>query len=594
MLTVSPARIPLKRQDAAEGGCRRLSWGMMNARERSGQTATMDTGNLADRLDSWKEIAAFLRRDVRTVQRWEKKEGLPVYRHLHDKLGSIYAYRNELMEWFKARQQSGAGVGQQNGEAHKVKLAVLPFGNLSDAKEDAYFSDGLTEEMITQITRLQAPELAVIARTTAEHYNPSSKSLEQMKKDLGVGYVLEGKVRRGGNRVRITAQLIQLKDQTQLWAETFERDLSDVLSVQADIAQAIARQINLALNLSERTLASEPVKHQVQPAAYDYYLKARYNLHRMTPVAISKSIKDFEEATWADFHYAPAYAGMASAYALLAIAPFDFLPPREAMPAAEKAARRALDIDSSCAEAHTALALVNHHYHWKWKAAEQSYERAIELNPDHADTHLWYSWLLLALGRRDAAFDEIEQTMSIVQETDPHRLVAVHTTRAAAYYFGREYQRAVEECEKAEQLDPKYFMLHFIAGRAHMRLNNYAKAISHLKLARTGTGEMPLMDAALGLAYAVSGKKGLTAKLAEQFKAAAKTRYIPPTYFGMLFAGLGDKDKALEWLEKAFEERADGLTWLNVEPMLDELRPDPKFQDLVRRIGLPSSAGPNS
>ncbi|HEX9254394.1 MAG TPA: tetratricopeptide repeat protein [Candidatus Angelobacter sp.] len=229
---------------------------------------------------------------------------------------------------------------------------------------------------------------------------------------------------------------------------------------------------------------------------------------------------------------------------------------------------------------------MDHHYHWKWKEAQAGYERAIELNPDHADTHLWYSWLLLALGRRDAAFDEIEQTMSIVQDTDPHRLVAVHTTCAAAYYFGREYQRAVEECEKAEQLDPEYFMLHFIAGRAYMRLNEYAKAIAHLKQARTETGEMPLMDAALGLAYAVSGKKAETMKLAEAFKAAAKKRYIPPTYFGMLFAGLGDKDKAMMWLEKAFADRADGLTWLNVEPMLDEVRSDPRFQDLIRRIGL--------
>jgi TolB-like protein len=551
----------------------------------------MTTGNPADRLDSWKEIASYLRRDVRTVQRWEKKEGLPVYRHLHDKMGSIYAYRNELTGWFNTRQQSGAAgvaAGRQEGQAEKTKLAVLPFGNLSGAKEDDYFSDGLTEEMITQITRLQASDLAVIARTTAEHYDSSSKSLEQMKKDLGVGYVLEGKVRRGGNRVRITTQLIQLKDQTQLWAETYERDLSDVLSVQADIAQAIAREINLALNLSESTRLSElqKGKGRVQPAAYDAYLKARYNLHQMTPSAISKSIEDFEQAIKLDQNYAPAYAGLASAYALLAIAPFDLLPPHEAMPKAEKAARKSLQLDSSFAEAHTALALVDHHYHWKWKEAQAGYEQAIELNPDHADTHLWYSWLLLALGKRDAAFDEIEQTMSIVQETDPHRLVAVHTTRAAAYYFGREYQRAVEECEKAEQLDPGYFMLHFIAGRAHMRLNNYAQAIAHLKSSRTGTGEFPLMDAALGLAYAVSGKKGLTAKMAEQFKAAAKKRYIPPTYFGMLFAGLGDRKMALEWLEKAFEERADGLTWLGVEPMLDELRNDSRFQDLIRRIGL--------
>jgi TolB-like protein len=502
----------------------------------------MTTGNPADRLDSWKEIASYLRRDIRTVQRWEKKERLPVYRHLHDKLGSIYAYRNELTDWFKTRELSGASVATDTrveGQAEKIKLAVLPFGNLSGAKEDDYFSDGLTEEMITQITRLQASELAVIARTTAEHYDASSKSLDQMRKDLGVGYVLEGKVRRGGNRVRITAQLIQLRDQTQLWAETYERDLSDVLSVQADIAQAIAREINLVLNLSQSTRLSDlqKGKGRVQPAAYDAYLKARYNLHQMTPSAISKSIEDFEGAIQIDEKYAPAYAGLASAYALLAIAPFDLLPPHEAMPKAEKA-------------------------------------------------HLWYSWMLLALGRRDAAFDEIEQTMSIVQETDPHRLVAVHTTRAAAYYFGREYQRAVDECEKAEQLDPEYFMLHFIAGRAYMRLNEHAKAIAHLKQARTETGEMPLMDAALGLAYAVSGKKAETMKLAEAFKAAAKKRYIPPTYFGMLFAGLGDKDKAMMWLEKAYEDRADGLTWLNVEPMLDEVRSDPRFQDLIRRIGL--------
>ena len=551
----------------------------------------MTSSNLADRLDSWKEIASYLRRDVRTVQRWEKKEGLPVYRHLHDKLGSIYAYRNELTDWFNTRQQSSSTVAtgnRQEGLAEKIKLAVLPFGNLSGAKEDDYFSDGLTEEMITQITRLQASELAVIARTTAEHYDSSSKSLDQMRKDLAVGYVLEGKVRRGGNRVRITAQLIQLKDQTQLWAETYERDLSDVLSVQADIAQAIAREINLALNLSQSTRLSDLQKAngKVQPAAYDAYLKARYNLHQMTPGAISKSIEDFERAIQLDEKYAPAYAGLASAYALLAIAPFDLLPPREAMPKAEKAARTALELDSSFAEAHTALALVNHHYHWKWEEAAAGYELAIELNPDHADTHLWYSWLLLALGRRDAAFDEIEQTMSIVQETDPHRLVAVHTTRAAAYYFGREYQRAVDECEKAKQLDPEYFMLHFIAGRAYMRLNEHPKAIAHLKQARTETGEMPLMDAALGLAYAVSGKKAETLKLADAFKAAAKKRYIPPTYFGMLFAGLGDKDKTMMWLEKAYDDRADGLTWLNVEPMLDDVRSDPRFQNLIRKIGL--------
>src|SRR5258707_3547843 len=492
----------------------------------------MTTGNPADRLDSWKEIASYLRRDVRTVQRWEKKEGLPVYRHLHDKLASIYAYRNELTDSCTTRQQSGAPVattGRQEGQGEKIKLAVLAFGNLSGAKEDDYYSDGLTEEMITQITRLQASDLAVIARTTAAHYDSSSKSLEQMKKELGVGYVLEGKVRRGGNRVRITTQLIQLIDQTQLWAETYERDLSDVLSVQADIAQAIAREIKLVLNLSQSARLSDLQKGQgrVQPGAYDAYLRARYNLHQMTPSAISKSIEEFERALELDQRYAPAHAGLASAYALLAIAPFDLLPPHEAMPKAEKAARKALELDDSLAEAHAALALVNHHYHWNWKAAEAGYKRAIDLNPDYAAAHYWYSWLLLALGKRTEAFEEIERTMLIVQQTDPHRLVAVHATRAQAYYFGREFKRAVEECEKALELDPDHFMLHFILGRAYMRMGNHVRAIAQLKLAKTV--DFPLMGAALGLAYAVSGRKDQTQKIAGAFKAAAKKRSIPPT-----------------------------------------------------------------
>jgi TolB-like protein/Tfp pilus assembly protein PilF len=543
----------------------------------------MTTSNPADRLDSWKEIAAFVRRDVRTVQRWEKREGLPVYRHQHDKLGSIYAFRAELEEWFGSRQQSSPAAGSD-----KIKLAVLPFQNLSGNAEDAYFSDGLTEEMTTQLTRLQPSELAVIASSTAEHYDSTKKSLDQMKRDLGVDYVLEGKVRRAEKKVRITARLSEVQDQTQMWAETYERDLSDVLGVQAEIAQAIAREINLALNLSEtaRLTGLQRGQARVHPAAYDAYLKARYHLHAMKPAEIRQSIEDFERAVQLDPSYAPALAGLASAWALLAIAPFDVLPPHEAMPRAEAAARRALGLDESLAEAHAALALVHHHYHWNWKEAEAEYERAIELNPTYAAAHLWYSWLLLALNKREAALQEIERTMGIVQETDPHRLVVVHATRAQAYYFGREFERAIGECEKALRLDPEHFMLHYILGRAYRRLGQSAKAIAQLKTARKTSGDMPLVDAVLGLAYAVSGHKEQAQKVIDAFKAASRKRYIPPTYFGILYAGLGDKDQTLVWLEKAFQERADLLTWLNVEPMMDDVRSDPRFQDLIRRIGL--------
>ncbi len=550
--------------------------------------------NSADRLDSWKEIASYLRRDVRTVQRWEKKEGLPVHRHQHDKLGSVYAFRADLETWFTTRQQSGesaAGegrIGDSRSGNGKTRMAVLPFTNVNADPEQDYFSDGLTEEMITQLTRLQPERLAVIALSTAMNYKASNKPLEQIQRELGVDHVLQGRVRKAGERVRITAQLVALKDQTQLWAETYERDVRDILAVQAEIAQAIAREIHVMVIGTEQSRLSGLKAGNValNPRAYENYLKARYHLHGITAAIMSKSIEYFENAIRDEPRYAPAHAGLASAWGLLAIAPFDLLPPREAMPKAESAARRSLELDDSLPEAHTALALVQHHYHWDWNAAETSYRRAIDLNPDYATAHLWYSWLLLALGRRSEAFDEIDQTLDIVQQTDPHRLVGVQATRALAFYFNRDYDRAVQECRNAMELNPDYFMLHYILGRSYARLGKHAEAIAELKPKGTAPGEVPLMDAALGLAYAVEGKKAQTEKIVGAFQAYVKKRYVPATYFGILFAALGDIDQALTWLEKAYEERADGLTWLNVDPMLDALKTNARFQALIKKIGL--------
>src|SRR6266849_5042846 len=543
------------------------------------------TSNPADRLDSWKEIAVYLRRDVRTVQRWEKKEGLPVYRHQHDKLGSVFAYQTELAAWFKSRQHTAATTEKEDG---KIRLAVLPFANLNAGPEEDYFSDGLTEEMITQITRLQPGRLVVIAHDTAMHYKARNKPLEQMKQELGVDYVLVGKVRRAEQRVRITAQLVEVEDQTQLWAETYERDLSDILALQADIAQAIAKEIHLVLHGSESTRLSDLQRggSRVHPAGYDAYLKARYHLHEMLPASISKSIEHFERAVQQDSKHAPAHSGLASAYALLAIAPFDMLPPHQAMPKAEAAAKRSLELDDSLPEAHTALALVHHHYHWKWKEAEAGYLRAIELNRDYAPAHLWYSWLLLALGRNKEAVGEIEQTLAIVQESDPRRMVAVHATRAGAYYLARQYKQAVEEAEKGLELNSNHFMLHYMMGRAYALMNMNAKAIAQLKPKGIPAGEIPLLDAALGLACAVDGQRDQAARKLEALKVLAKKRYVPATYFGMLYGGLGDIKQALEWLEKAYQERADGLLWLNVDPMLDGIRLLPQFKNLISRIGL--------
>ncbi|HKW74612.1 MAG TPA: hypothetical protein VJN64_03735 [Terriglobales bacterium] len=536
-----------------------------------------------DRLDSWKEIASYLKRDVRTVQRWEKREGLPVHRHQHEKLGSVYAFSSELARWFENRRHSLPAH-----PAEKIKLAILPFRDLTS--DDQYFSEGLTEEMITEATRLQSAGLSVLAGHTAAEYDESTASLAQMKTRLGVDYVLQGRVRRAGTRVRITAQLSEIQDHTQLWANTYERDLQDLLGVQAEIAQAIAHEIGLALNLKEtdRLRDLQHGKTRVEPAAYDAYLKGRYYLHQMSPTAIEKSVEEFERAVQLDATHAPSHAALASANALLAIAPFDLKPPREAMPRAEAAARKALELDPSLAEAHTALALVQHHYHWNWSQAEAEYRRSLELNPSHAATHLWYSWLLLASRRQAEALAEIDRTLQIVQETDPRRLVAVHATRAQAYYFGRDFERALTEGEKGLQLDSSHFMLRYILGRCCMRLAQPEKAIMHFKAASSTPGEVPLVDAALGLAYAVTGDKEQTTKISDALRHTIATRYIPPTYFAMLYAGLGDRTRALMWLEKALAERADGLTWLAVEPMLDDMRDDPRFQELLRKIGLPA------
>ena len=255
------------------------------------------------------------------------------------------------------------------------------------------------------------------------------------------------------------------------------------------------------------------------------------------------------------------------------------------MPQAEAAAKRALELDNTLAEAHGALALVLHHYHWDWAKAESSYQQALECNPDYYVTHLWYSWLLLALGRRKEAFAELKKAQVTAQETDPERMVTVHATRAAAHYLGREYPQAAEEFGKALQVSPDYFMLHYVLGRSASQSGS-EQSETESKQAPKSPGEIPLMDTAWGLVNAVNGRKDQTEETIRTLEAAAKKRYVPATYFGMLYAGLGKKDLALTWLEKAYEERADGLTWLNVLPALDGLRSEPRFQDLLRRIGF--------
>ena len=553
----------------------------------------------SDYLDSWKEIAGYLKREVRTLQRWEKEENLPVHRHQHETLGSVFAYKSELDAWCRQRQlrpqpeaipprdirgAESRRLPRPRTESWKIRLLVLPFGNLSGDPGQEYFSDGLTEEMITHLGRLEPQRLGVIGRTTAMHYKGSSKRIDQIGDELGVDYMLEGSVRRDADRVRITAQLVRANDQTHLWAETYDRDVRDVLALQYDVAQRIAREIRLALPPGEQ--ARLVASRQVNPEAYEAYLKGRSQWYERTTQALGKSIQYFQQAIQKEPNYALAYAGLADAYGLLAILPWDGLSPREAMPKAKAAALKALEIDDTLAEAYSSLAMILHRYEWDWEGAEQNYRRAIHLNPNNARPHLWYSWLLLAAGRSEEALLELKEAEEVTKRIDPLGLVDIRATLANSMYLGQQYDRAIDACLTAYELNPNYFLLHYVLGRSYAQKRMYAQSIRVLEGAvGSCTGNL-LLVATLGNTYALSGHKAKALKVLEELKELRKQRYIPGIYFAAICAGLRDKDQAFVWLEKCYEERSDGLTYLKVERLFDPLRSDPRFADLLRRMNL--------
>jgi len=547
------------------------------------------------RLDSWKEIAAFLRRGVRTVQRWEATEGLPVHRHQHAKLGSVYALKSEVTAWWESREAkrraapvrpvTRPGAPARRGEAgeRRSRLLVLPFVNLSgDAKQD-YLSDGLTEEMINRLARLHPGRLGVIARTTALSYKSGAKPADQIAAELDLDYILEGSVRGAGDRIRVSAQLVDAREHTHLWAENYDRGLSDVLEVQASLAAAIAREVRLAITPESHGTAAS---RAVDPEAYQAYLMGRYLFNKMTPDSLAQSLEWFERAVAKDSSLVLAYAGIAQAYGLLTTVPFDALPPREAMPKAAAAARKALELDPSLPEAQAALGLVLHHYEWKWDEAERCYQRALELNPDYSAALLRYAWLLLARGRAADALARISRAQEIAEELDPHLLVAIRATRAAALYYARNFDAAIAECRAALALDKNDFLLHYLLGCAQLRKGALAAGLATFKEAKAAWRDVPLVATGVGLAQAIAGRKKHAVAILERLEEQRKQRYIPAIYLGILCAGLRDYDRAFKWLERAFEERADGLVLLNADPMVDGMRKEPRFQSFVERLGL--------
>jgi TolB-like protein/DNA-binding winged helix-turn-helix (wHTH) protein/Tfp pilus assembly protein PilF len=455
----------------------------------------------------------------------------------------------------------------------RVMMAVLPFQNLTgDAAQD-YFSDGLTEEMITQLGNLDPEHLAVIARTSVMHYKDKQKPLDEIGRELQVQYVLEGSVRRESDRVRITAQLIQMKDQTHLWSREYDRETVHLLSLQDEIAKEVADEIHLTLGDHPRSAPAPRISSTNSYEAFDLYLKGEYYWNKRW---VPEAVPYFQQAVAKDPNYARAYAGLANCYAL--IGGYSGRQQNESMPQARSAALRALELDGNLAEAHTALALIVQNYDYDWQTAEKEYRRAIELNPNYATAHHWYAEHLALLGRFDEALRESERA----RELDPLSLI-IAVDNGQILYFSRQYDQAIQKFRAVQEMEPNFPRLHIVVF-AYVEKGMYAEALADTKN-WPQAGSSPWFWSELAYTYGRAGQQPEAQHALDKLLEMNRRQQAGPPALVWAYIGMGNKEQAFIWLEKAYSQHAS-LTNLKVDPIYDPLRGDPRFQDLLRRVGL--------
>ncbi len=469
--------------------------------------------------------------------------------------------------------------------AKRVVLAVLPFQNLSGDAEQEYFADGLTEEMIARLSSLNPGALAVIARTSAMTYKDTKKDIAAICRELGADYVLESSFRREGDRVRITAQLVQAHDQTHLWAETYEREAGQVLPLQRELAQTIARQIRIVLPQSDASgsiQAAAPAADidPLDTEAHLLYLKGRYYWNQRTPAALKQAADLYRQALDREPNYARAWAGLATAYALFD--EYNVMPAHDAVPLAKAAATRALELDPRQVEARAGLATLRNLYEWDWNGAEQDFKQAITINPNYSVARHWYGFFLMARGRPDEARQQFEQALA----NDPLSN-SLPVAIGASYYHARQFDQAIEQYLRVTEVQPRSAGLRFHLGRAYVQKKMFREGVEQFEIG-TRLTQGHDGDASLAYGYAVAGRRDEALRLLAQMQAGGKG--YSPYYVAAVFAALGDTDRAMGQLEQAFRERMGRLTFLNVEPMFDPIRNDPRFRELCSRIGLPATA----
>jgi serine/threonine protein kinase/Tfp pilus assembly protein PilF len=461
-------------------------------------------------------------------------------------------------------------------EKSRLAIAVLPFTDLSPQKDQEYFCDGMTEELIDALTKLEG--CRVVSRTSAFAFKGKEQDIRAIGKQLNVSHTLAGSVRKAGNRLRINAQLTNVEDGFQLWSEKYDRELDDVFAIQDDIASALVKKLKMKLTSGQE---SRLVKRYTENLdAYNLYLQARFHLNKRTEEGLHKGVAYCEQAIALDPEYALAYAGLADGFALLGFQ--GFLPPAEAMPKAKTAAEQALAIDEALAEAHTSRGCIRAIYERNWPESAKAFKRALELNPNSSSAHYWYAlWYLLPTGEFDLCLAEIQKA----QELDPLSLV-LNTGIGWQFYFAREFDRAIAALKKIIDLDGSFIFAHDVLGQTYAQKGMPEDAIAELEKAVNLSNRRTLSLGALGHAYAVAGRRDEARKILTELLEQAKGKYVSAYDIALIYTGMGEAGPALEWLEKAYDEHNGWLSFLNIEPRFDALRPDARFQELIKKVGL--------
>jgi TolB-like protein/Tfp pilus assembly protein PilF len=537
------------------------------------------------------------------------------YRCLRKEMGQRYQHAGEIKAALEAIERNHDGRPPRPPANLRPQLpairsvAVLPLENLSGAPEQEYFADGLTESLITALAKIEG--LRVISRTSIMQYKHAPKTLPQIARELSVDAIVEGSVRRDGDRVRITAELIEARTDHHLWTESYDRDLSDILSLQAQLATAIASEIWAKLSpsggsllegaspSSSGTLQPPPLEAanptggsnkpsaSINPLAYDLYLKGRHFWNnRVSDEDFRKAVEHYQRALEIDPQSALTYAGLAHCSLLMGTGEYGLRAPSEMMEKAKEAALKALSIDDSNAEAHLSLAMVKFRFDWDWEAAEREFQRTIELDHGYSVAHSWYSAYLAVLARFDEAFVEAK----LAREVSPFSPLA-HFSLGLLLYASSQNEEAIEQLRATVAMDAKFPLSHVVLGLTFGRKGRFDDAIAEFKQALTIAGVRPLWSGFLGQVYASAGKTEEAVAILNELFAAAKNHYVPPVAFAVVYAGLGKTDDAFHWLGKAVDERDGLLIYLKVGSIFDSLRPDPRFSAILTQVGLQRDTG---